>query len=147
MDKIEETIKAIAVKHGIAVGRDDPIMILQTINERLMQESSKAQKEILNNFKEELEVSALRWSEEAKNTAKMTINAALKASKEMMMNSLKEDGERTAKKIRLNFQGIINEMQENISKEYNRVSILILVSAFMVLVSSSFSLWIMLKLP
>ncbi len=54
-DKIEDIIKEIAVKHGIAVGRDDPILILQTINERLMQDSAAAQQEILDRFKEELE--------------------------------------------------------------------------------------------
>ncbi len=31
-DPIEELIKEIAAKHGIAVSRDDPILILQTIN-------------------------------------------------------------------------------------------------------------------
>jgi len=35
-EEIDELIKEIAVKHGIAVGRDDPIIILQTINNRLM---------------------------------------------------------------------------------------------------------------
>lgn len=41
-DQIEELIKEIAAKHGIAVSRDDPILVLQTINNRLMQNSSKA---------------------------------------------------------------------------------------------------------
>jgi len=55
-DKIEETIKEIAVKHGIVVGRGDPILILHIINERLMRDSAAAQQEILARFKEELEV-------------------------------------------------------------------------------------------
>lgn len=42
-DEIEELIKEIAAKHGIAVSRDDPILVLQTINKRLMEDSSKAQ--------------------------------------------------------------------------------------------------------
>lgn len=60
-DKVEETIKEIAAKHGIAVGRDDPILILQTINDRLMQESTEAQQAILDSFKSELEEIAHRW--------------------------------------------------------------------------------------
>jgi hypothetical protein len=63
-DRIEEIIKEIAVKHGIAVGRDDPIMILQTINERLMQDTAAAQQEILEQFKSELESVAFRWGED-----------------------------------------------------------------------------------
>lgn len=60
-DKIEAIIKEIAAKHGIAVGRDDPILILQTINEKLMRDSAVAQQAILNTFKEELEDIAHRW--------------------------------------------------------------------------------------
>ena len=30
-DQVEELIKEIAAKHGIAVSRDDPILVLQTI--------------------------------------------------------------------------------------------------------------------
>ena len=41
-DQLEELIKEIASKHGIAVSRDDPILVLQTINNRLLQDSSKA---------------------------------------------------------------------------------------------------------
>lgn len=54
-DQVEELIKEIAAKHGIAVSRDDPILVLQTINNRLMQDSSKAQQAQLDQYKEELE--------------------------------------------------------------------------------------------
>ena len=42
-DPVEELIREIAAKHGIAVSREDPIFVLQTINQRLMQDSAKAQ--------------------------------------------------------------------------------------------------------
>jgi hypothetical protein len=61
MSKEVELIKEIAAKHGIAVGRDYPIMILQTINARLMQDSQKAQQEMLDTFKSELEEMSHRW--------------------------------------------------------------------------------------
>jgi len=50
-DNVDELIKEIAVKHGIAVSRDDPILILQTINNRLMQDSEKAQQAMLDQFR------------------------------------------------------------------------------------------------
>jgi hypothetical protein len=40
-DPVDELIKEIAVKHNIAVSRDDPIMVLHTINERLMRRPRK----------------------------------------------------------------------------------------------------------
>jgi len=42
-DQVEKLIKEIAAKHGIAVSRDDAILILQTINNRLLQDGAKAQ--------------------------------------------------------------------------------------------------------
>ena len=93
MEKIEETIKEIAVKHGIAVGRDDPIMVLHTINERLMHETEAAQRQILHEFKEEMESAAHEWEASAKKTAESILNAALAASKE----AIAEGGKTSAK--------------------------------------------------
>ncbi len=95
VDSIEDTIKDIAAKHGIALGRDDPILILQTINERLMQDSAAAQQEILDRFKEELEGIAYRWGEDARAKAERTLNAALTASRDVMMKAM-QDGAKAA---------------------------------------------------
>ena len=68
-DPVDELIKEIAGKHGIAVGRDDPIMVLQTINARLLEDSAKAQQEMLDRYKEELEDLSSRWSSDAASRA------------------------------------------------------------------------------
>lgn len=86
-DKIEETIKEIAVKQSSAVGRDDPILILHTINERLMKDSAAAQQEILDRFKESWNI-AHRWGDDAKNETERMLNAVIVASKETMMNRM-----------------------------------------------------------
>src|SRR5512137_900861 len=87
--EIEETIKEIAVKHGIAVGRDDPILILQTLNNRLMQANQKAQQDMLDQYKSELESISLRWSTDAKEKAERILNASLDASKAAMEGLLR----------------------------------------------------------
>lgn len=86
-DAIEELIKEIAVKHNIAVSRDDPMMILHTINQRLMHDSAKAHEEQLTRHKEELESMSMRWENSAKSTAERILNASLTASKEAMSKS------------------------------------------------------------
>lgn len=90
MSDIEDLIKEIAVKHGLSVGRDDPIMILHTINKRLMEDSARAQREMLDRYKEELEDLAMRWGDDAKAKAERVLNAALAASREMMEKSVRE---------------------------------------------------------
>ena len=54
-ESIDETIKEIAVRHDVVLSKDDPILILQTMNERLLEETRKAQQEMLAQFKEEME--------------------------------------------------------------------------------------------
>jgi hypothetical protein len=88
--KIEEIIKEIAHKNGIAIGRDDPIMILHTINERLLRDTQRSQQAALDSFKSELELISHRWGQDAKDKAERILNAALQASKESMATSINE---------------------------------------------------------
>jgi hypothetical protein len=89
-DPVEELIKEIAAKHGIAVSRDDPILILQTINTRLLQDSAKAQQVMLDQYKEELEALALHWGNDARDKAERILNASLMASKGAMAKVMQE---------------------------------------------------------
>ena len=139
-DKIEETIKEIAVKHGIAVGRDDPILILQTINERLMQDSAAAQQEILDHFKEELEAIAHRWSDDAKNKAERTLNAALTASREAMTNTMQEGAKSAAELIRREIKAASAQFAAPI-REAKRVALMNLIAAGMTIIAAGLVLW------
>jgi cell division septum initiation protein DivIVA len=91
-DPIDELIKEIAGKHGVAVSRDDPIMILQTINARLLEDSAKAQQAMLERYREELEALSARWSSDAKEKAERVLNSALKASNNAMRERARETG-------------------------------------------------------
>lgn len=83
-EKIEQLIREIASKHGIAVARDDPILVLQTINHRLLQDSVAAQQEMLDEYKQELEAIGNRWGMDARERAERVLNAALDAGRETM---------------------------------------------------------------
>lgn len=83
-DKIEQLIREIASKHGIAVARDDPILVLQTINHRLLQDSVDAQQAMLEQYKQELEGIGNRWGMDAREKAERVLNSALETSRELM---------------------------------------------------------------
>lgn len=91
---IDETIKEIAVKHGVSVGRDDPLLILQTMHERLIEQQKRAQQELLDQFKSEIEQISSQWKNDAKEKAENILNSALGASKssldEILNNAAKE---------------------------------------------------------
>lgn len=124
-EKHDEIIKAVAVKHGITIGKDDPILVLQTINDMLMQEMICAQQANLDSFKSEVEASINSWSEDAKDKAERTLNAALKASNETMLKTMKKHTENTATAVH---QGIDSVIAKQI-KEARKVSLLNLTAA------------------
>lgn len=112
-DLIDSLIKEISVKHGIAVSRDDPILILQTLNARLMDENAKTQQMMLNQYKEELEAIALRWSHDTKDKSERILNAALSASKEVMTNSLQECAKTTGLTIKNSTEELLSRTIRN----------------------------------
>ncbi len=139
-DKIEELIREIAVKHGIAVGRDDPILILQTINTRLMQDSQAAQQEILDRFKEELEAIAHRWGDDAKGKAERTLNAALTASKEAMAKGMQDGGKAAAEAARRELEAAAVQFAAPV-REARRVAYMNIVAAGMAVFAAALALW------
>jgi hypothetical protein len=82
-EAIDETIKEIAVRHDVVLSKDDPILILQTMNKRLLEENQKAQQEMLAQFKVE-------WKDDPGGKAEKVINAALTGSKEVVARLLQE---------------------------------------------------------
>jgi hypothetical protein len=135
MDATDELIRDIAVKHGVAVGRDDPILILQTINAQLMEDSSRSQKHILNDYKEELEGVTLRWSADAKDKAERILNASLAASKEAMDNRLQESAKMTATVIQKEMEAALFQVNRTLVNA-KQVAMLNLMAAALTLVAS-----------
>lgn len=94
-DHVAALIQEIAVKHGIAVDPQDPIMILHTVNARLLEDSAKGQAALLAQFKTELDSLARVWEDEAKKKTERIIHASLAASRAVMHQQM-EAGAKTA---------------------------------------------------
>ena len=80
-NEIRAIIAEIATKHGIALDKNDPILILNTINQRLIENGTKAQQNLLHSFKQDIEITSHRWASDAKKKAEDILNAALAAGK------------------------------------------------------------------
>jgi nucleoid DNA-binding protein len=141
---VDELIKEIAAKHGIAVSRDDPILVMQTINNRLMQDSSKAQQVQLDHYKEELEALALRWGTDAKSKAECILNAALSASKDAMNQAMQENAKRTAASVRAEVDLILGRMANQL-KDAQRIAWLNIAASCITLAAAAVSLWVVLR--
>lgn len=141
---VDELIKEIAAKHGIAVSRDDPILVMQTINNRLMQDTSKVQQAQLNQYKEELEALALRWGNDAKDKAERILNAALSASKDAMNQAMQENAKSTAASMRAEANLILGRMANQL-KDAQRIALLNIAASCITLAASAVSLWVVLR--
>ena len=143
-DQVEELIKEIAAKHGIAVSRDDPILVLQTINNRLMQDSSKAQQAQLDQYKEELEALALRWGTDAKDKAERILNAALTASKGAMDKAMQENAKSTAATVRAEGDAALGRVAGQV-KDARRIGLLNVLASCITLAAAAVALWVALR--
>ncbi|AWN73027.1 conjugal transfer protein TraM [Legionella anisa] len=89
-DKFDTVMQEIAVKHGVVLSKDDPILILQTMNDRLIKETQQAQAAVLAQFREEIESISSQWKDDAREKAEKILNMALASSKEAMTHLLHE---------------------------------------------------------
>lgn len=139
-DRVDDLIGEVARKHGVAIGRDDPILVLQTINERLLQESSAAQQAILDAFKAEFEALASRWSTDAADRADRIVQAALAGSRETMAATLAEGARTTAASIRAEVDAALSRVAVRL-QDARRIAILNLVAACITLMAAGVVVW------
>lgn len=139
-DRMDDLIAEVVARHDIAIGRDDPILILHTINERLLQESAAAQHALLDAYKSELEASASRWRNDAADRADRIMHAALAASRETMSSSLAEAATTTAASVRTEVDAALARVAVRL-QDARRIAILNLVAACITLVAAGIVVW------
>jgi DNA anti-recombination protein RmuC len=139
-DQIEALIREIAQKHGIVVGRDDPIFVLQTINHRLMQDSARAQQAQLERLKEELEALAQRWSQDAREKSERILNASLTAGKQAMGGLMAEGATTTARQLADEMDGLLARLAQPV-REARRLAIFNVLASCITLLAAAVALW------
>lgn len=143
-DQIEALIREIAQKHGIVVGRDDPIFVLQTINHRLMQDSAKAQQAQLEKLKEELEALAQRWSQDAREKSERILNASLAVGRQATAQ-LMEEGVRTSVRLLADeMAGLLDRLALPV-REARQVAVFNIVASCIALLAAAVALWATLR--
>lgn len=87
-DRTDDLLKEIASKHGVALDREDPILIVQTMHERLLADSRSAQQAMLEEYRAALEGMLDRWSAETTAKAERIVTASLTATTETMKTQM-----------------------------------------------------------
>lgn len=139
-DPTEKLIQEIVAKHGVAVGRDDPILILQTINFRLLQDSAKAQQAMLDQYKQEMEKLMLRWDNEAKARAEKILNASLVASKNAMAQLMQEGVKEMAASVGAEINTALSRVATPI-RNARKIATLNVVASCITCLAAAVALW------
>ena len=139
-DRVDDLIGEVARKHGMAIGRDDPILVLHTINEWLLQESSAAQQALLDAYKAELEASASRWRTDAADRADRIVQAALAGSKETMAATLAEGARTSAASVRAEVDAALSRVAVRL-QDARRIAIINLMAACITLLAAGIVVW------
>jgi hypothetical protein len=143
-DQIEALIREIAQKHGIVVGRDDPIFVLQTINHRLMLDSAKAQQVQLEKLKEELEALAQRWSQDAREQSERILNASLAAGRQATAQLMEEGARMSARLLADEMAGLLDRLALPVG-EVRQVAVFNIVASCITLLAAAVALWVTLR--
>lgn len=135
-DKFDAAIQEIAVRHGVVLSKDDPILILQTMNDRLIEEARQAQAAMLTQFREEMESISSQWRDDAKEKAEKIINAALAGSKEAMARILLESTNVSVQSVERMISDSLAEARD-LSQQTKKFGWFMLVSSVLILAASS----------
>ncbi len=87
-DPTDDLLKEIASKHGVALDRADPILMVQTMHIRLLAESQHAHHALLEEYRTTLEALLDRWSTETTAKAERIVTASLTATTETMKTQM-----------------------------------------------------------
>ena len=78
---LDALIGEIATRHGVAVSRDDPVMILATLNERLIDDGREAQRQLLEEFRTDMGGASQRWIQESQHRAQVLLQQAAESNR------------------------------------------------------------------
>ena len=143
--KMDEAIQQIASVHNVAVSKDDPIMILHTMNERLIQDSTAAQQDLLDNFKSEIELSVSELSMAAKNHSDRVLNSTLESSKTQIARVMEEQSNMIIERWKADLNAGLQETSKTIAT-LRQTAILNIIASFITFIAAGIVLTIYLKM-
>ena len=76
-DKLDALIERIATEHGIVLSQDDPVLMMHTLNEVLLEQNKEAHAELLSNYQAILEENFNRWCEYSTKKSNALINSSM----------------------------------------------------------------------
>lgn len=133
---LDALIGEIATRHGVAVSRDDPVMILATLNERLLTESREIQRQLLEEFRTEMAGASQRWTRESQQRAQRLFQQAGEASRTAAVAVAKPHGQATRESVRQELSGLQSAVSQL------RAVLILQLGASLLLLAAVIAVWL-----
>jgi hypothetical protein len=154
-DGMEAIIRAVAVKHGIALGNNDPILVLQTINGLLMDEFAHKQEVLIHKFHVNLEATADLWGKNMESKAGEILGSMENSHRDLIGELIEQQVENLAREVADKSSEIAMEQQRRTSKHLRSLNSQIktmrpmlyvnFAASIMALISAIVMLWLSIK--
>lgn len=141
-DSLAAPAQETGAQHGLALARDDTMLAMHTLHQRLLQDSLQAQQALLDQYQQELESLSTRWSLDARDKAERTLNAALTAGKDAMAQAMQDASCQAATAMRAE----MDAAQERIAamlQDAQRGARLHLLAACLALAAAAVAAWVL----
>ena len=89
-DNIDDLLAELARKHKVALGADDPVAMLLTVNRFLLRETAASQDQLLQGFREAVATASSDWNKLANKRAEAILNATVFAAKNAVTSGAEE---------------------------------------------------------
>ncbi|MCW5600764.1 conjugal transfer protein TraM [Nitrosomonas sp.] len=130
-DKLDALIKRIAAEHGIVLTKDDPILMMHTLNEVLLEQNEKAHAELLHKYEAILQESFNQWQTVASKKANALISAQQNNISKSNEPLIDQNMQLISEKIRI---AIHHEIRD-LTRISRQAAIMNLLAAVLVLIS------------
>ncbi|CAE6518898.1 Transcriptional activator TraM [Nitrosomonas nitrosa] len=131
-DKLDALIKRIASEHSIVLTKDDPILMMHTLNEVLLEKNEKAHAELLHKYEAILQENLNQWQTVASKKANALISAQQNNISKNKDPLTDQNLQLISEKIRI----AINHEIRDLTRISRQAAIMNLLAAVLVLVSA-----------
>ncbi len=139
-DSLDEIIKEVAAKHGFVLSLDDPVLLVYTIQQRLLVDSANGQQLLFDHFREELEQTLDDWEKETTSKLDQALVRTIAVAKTDFRDQMNQDVEKITAVVDARYATIQSQIWEEL-KKCQRSSNISLVAAVLTVAAAAVVLW------
>ena len=140
----DELLREISSRHGVSVSRDDPIMILHTLNEYLVARNQANNLELTRELNSQLEIMRQQWVDAAHSSLDKTLEKAIFASQSEIQKVVDDVKNAVGLAISQEVDACIKKLPNRLNKEIEDIRLvarLNFIACCMVCIASGLAVW------